>query len=179
MATTPVYIRASSSLTGLILKLAALPSVGDLDPSLANGSGDTLTELTNTLGWYKCDVTEALTGAYTGTVETAGGTVLSACRFDMADTTTPVFEIEFGMDSVAMSAAGNDAAATALLKLDWTGITSEAARSVLNAMRFLRNKWDVSGGTLTVKKEDDSTNAWTGTVSSDSDADPIIGSDPA
>ncbi len=69
--------------------------------------------------------------------------------------------------------------ADALLKRDWTAVTGEAARSVLNALRFLRNKWSVSGATLTVTKEDDSTSAWTGTVTTDAAAEPVIGNDPA
>lgn len=69
--------------------------------------------------------------------------------------------------------------ADALLKRDWTSVTGEAARSCLNAFRFLRNKWTVSGGTLSVKKEDDSTEAWAAAVSSDAAAEPIIGSDPS
>lgn len=69
--------------------------------------------------------------------------------------------------------------ADALLKRDWTAVSGEAARSVLNALRFLRNKWSVSGGTLTVTEEDDTTTAWTAAVTDDSGADPIIGVDPA
>lgn len=68
--------------------------------------------------------------------------------------------------------------ADALLKRDWTAVTGEAARSVLNAMRFLRNKWAVAGSTLTVTKEDDTTAAWTGAVTTDAAADPITGNDP-
>lgn len=68
--------------------------------------------------------------------------------------------------------------ADALLKRDWTAVTGEAARSMLNALRFLRNKWSVSGSTLTVTKEDDSTSAWTATLSTDAAADPVTGSDP-
>lgn len=66
----------------------------------------------------------------------------------------------------------------ALLKYDFDGITGEAARSALNALRFLRNKWSVAGGTLTVTKENDTTSAWTAAVTSDAAADPITGSDP-
>lgn len=76
------------------------------------------------------------------------------------------------------SGAGN-AAADALLKRDWTSVTGEAARSVLNALRFLRNKWTLTSTTLSVKKEDDATEAWAGTVSTDASADPITGNDPA
>jgi len=68
--------------------------------------------------------------------------------------------------------------ADALLTRDWTSVTGEAARSVLNALRFLRNKWSVAGTTLTVTEEDDATSAWTAVVAGDSNADPIISSDP-
>lgn len=66
-----------------------------------------------------------------------------------------------------------------ILARDWTGFTGEAARSVLNALRAIRNKWAVGSGTLSVKKEDDATEAWNAAVSSDAAAEPIIGSDPS
>ncbi len=69
--------------------------------------------------------------------------------------------------------------ADALLKRDWTGLTGEASRSVLNALRFIRNKWSVSGTTLTVTKEDDTASAWASTVTTNASADPITGNDPA
>ncbi len=67
----------------------------------------------------------------------------------------------------------------AILKTDWTGITGESERSVLNALRFLRNKWSITGTTLTVTKEDDTTAAWTSALSTDAAAVPVVGSDPA
>lgn len=69
--------------------------------------------------------------------------------------------------------------ADALLNRDMSSVSDTNARSPLNALRFLRNKWGVSGTTLTVRKEDDSTAAWTATVTADAAADPITGSDPA
>jgi len=69
--------------------------------------------------------------------------------------------------------------ADALLKRDMSAVTGESARSPLNALRFLRNKWSISGTTLTVTKEDDSTSAWSATVTATAGADPITGSDPA
>lgn len=65
-----------------------------------------------------------------------------------------------------------------LLKRDWSAVTGEAARSVLNALRFLRNKWAIASGTLTVYKEDDATSAWTGTTSSETSSDVVTGVDP-
>lgn len=69
--------------------------------------------------------------------------------------------------------------ADALLKRDMSAVSGEAARSPLNALRVLRNKVTTTGGTLTVTKEDDSTSAWTGTLTTDAAADPITGVDPA
>ena len=92
MATTPVFVNAPSGLSGLILNLAAEPSVGDLDPALANG-GDALTELTNIQGWYKADISQALAGIHIGTVETSAADAIGTFRFDMVDSTTPIFEV--------------------------------------------------------------------------------------
>ena len=71
-----------------------------------------------------------------------------------------------------------NAIADAVLKRDWTAVSGEAARSVLNALRFLRNKWSVSSGTLTVTKENDTTTAWTAALTDNAAANPITGSDP-
>lgn len=78
----------------------------------------------------------------------------------------------------ALTTTEHNNIADALLKRDWTAVTGEAARSALNALRFLRNKWSVSAGTLTVTEEDDLTTAWTGTVTTDAAANPVTGVDP-
>lgn len=90
-----------------------------------------------------------------------------------ATTGTGVLEAAFA------ALATDDDIADAILKRDWTAVTGEAARSALNALRFLRNKWSISGSTLTVTEEDDTTPAWTATLTSDAAADPVTGSDPA
>lgn len=56
---------------------------------------------------------------------------------------------------------------------------SPTVRTPRQALRFLRNKWSVSAGTLTVTKEDDVTASFTATVTTDAAALPIIGNDPA
>lgn len=84
-----------------------------------------------------------------------------------------------GIDTATLSSGALNAIADAILKRDWTGLTGEASRSLLNALRFLRNKWSISGATLTVTKEDDATTAWTATLSTDAAADPVTGSDPS
>jgi hypothetical protein len=82
-------------------------------------------------------------------------------------------------DAMTLTSGERTSIADALLKRDWSAVTGEAARSMLNALRFLRNKWSVSGTTLTVTTEDDTTAAWTSTVTVDATAAPVTGSDPA
>lgn len=69
--------------------------------------------------------------------------------------------------------------ADALLNRDMAAVSDTNARSPLNALRFIRNKWSIAGTTLTVTKEDDATEAWTATVSTTAGADPVTGNDPA
>lgn len=83
-----------------------------------------------------------------------------------------------GIDGVVISATTANQIADAILNRDMSAVSDTTARSMLNALRFLRNKWSVSGTTLTVTKEDDTTSAWTATVSTDAAADPVTGSDP-
>lgn len=84
-----------------------------------------------------------------------------------------------GTDGVAISATVANQIADAILNRDFTSVSDTNARTALNALRFLRNKWSIAGTTLTVTKEDDSTSAWTATVSTDATADPVTGNDPA
>ena len=63
--------------------------------------------------------------------------------------------------------------ADALLKRDWTGITGEAAYSVLNAMRAVRGPWATPGGVYTVYKEDGVTVVWTRNLGTDPAGEPI------
>jgi hypothetical protein len=69
----------------------------------------------------------------------------------------------------------NDAIADAILKRDWTLISGEAIYSLLNAARLLRCNWQVNASTLTVRKENGSTVAWTKALTTDATAEPIIG----
>jgi len=55
---------------------------------------------------------------------------------------------------------------------------STTVRTVRQALRFLRNKWTLTSGTLSVKKEDDSTESWDATVGTTASGTPIISVDP-
>jgi hypothetical protein len=56
---------------------------------------------------------------------------------------------------------------------------ADGGRMVKDALRFLRNKFVVSGTALTVYQEDDTAVAWEATLSTDPNADPITGSNPS
>lgn len=62
-----------------------------------------------------------------------------------------------------------------------TGTDSGSAtvRTMRQALRFLRNKWTLAAGTLTVRKEDDTTTSWTATAGTDGSALPVVSVDPA
>jgi hypothetical protein len=59
-----------------------------------------------------------------------------------------------------------------------TGVDS-GGRTVRNALRPNVNKVAISGATLTVYKENDSTEAWSATIATSASADPITSIDPA
>lgn len=84
-----------------------------------------------------------------------------------------------GTDGVVISSATANQIADAMLNRDMSAVSDSNSRSPLQALRAMRNKWEVSGTTLTVYKENDTTQAWTSTVSTDASADPVTGSDPA
>ena len=56
---------------------------------------------------------------------------------------------------------------------------SSTGRNVGDVYAMIRNKWSISGTTLTVCETDDTTTRWTATVSTNASADPVTGSDPA
>jgi hypothetical protein len=72
-----------------------------------------------------------------------------------------------------------DNSADAFLDRDMSAGTDSGGRTVRNALRLLRNKVSSSGGVMTVTKEDDSTSAWTATLTTDPAAEAITVIDPA
>lgn len=83
-----------------------------------------------------------------------------------------------GKTGFTLTTADHTLIADALLKRDMGAVSGAASRSPLNALRPLRNKWSISGTTLTVFQENDTTPAWTATITEAPSADPISGSDP-
>ncbi len=125
--------------------------------------------------WARVDVElwdgSAVNALSSGRVDVAVG----AMAADVV-TASAIAADAIGSSELAASAATE--IADALLNRDMSAVSDTNARSPLNALRFLRNKWSISGGTLTVKEEDDTTTAWTAALSTDAAAEPIISSDP-
>ena len=110
----------------------------------------------------------------------ADGTIDAATFATGAITADAIAADAIGSSELAATAANE--IADAILDRDMsTGADSGSTtvRTPRQALRFLRNKWDISAGTLTVRKEDDSTASWTSSVSTDAAAEPVIGNDPA
>lgn len=71
-----------------------------------------------------------------------------------------------------------DENADALLGRNVSG-GSSSGRLVKQAFHFIRNRWVVAAGTLSVYDTDDTTSSWTAAVTGTAGADPVTGSDPA
>jgi hypothetical protein len=78
-----------------------------------------------------------------------------------------------------LAASAYTSAAETFLTHDWCAISVSAAdRSLLNAARFLRNRWVVSSDQLTIYKENDTSAAWTASLTITTSADAVSESNP-
>ena len=130
-------------------------------------------------------VTEIQSGLATAAaLSTVAGYVDTEVAAILAAVDTEVAAIKAKTDNLpaAPAAVGDIPTATqnadALLKRDMSAVTGEADRSPLNALRAIRNKTAIAAGTLTVYEEDDTTEAWTATVTTAA-GDPLASVDPS
>jgi hypothetical protein len=138
--------------------------------SANKNSGGATADGTN--GWYQVtwDATDTATvGELSVSVKVAGALVYFGTYVVLEEA---VYDSMFAANAIGTD---SNAIADAILKRDWTAISGEALYSLLNAARMLRNVWATAGGTLTVKKEDGTTTAWTRTLTTDPSAEPITG----
>lgn len=81
-----------------------------------------------------------------------------------------------------LASASLNSLADAILDRDMsvgTDSGTTTVRTVRQALRWLRNKWTISGSTLTVYKEDDTTSSWTSTITTNAQQGAVSSSDPA
>lgn len=130
-----------------------------------------------------------ISGSDTFDVQVTGigsGVITATSIASNALTSAKIAANSIGSSQLAIDAIGADQLATTavteiiegLLKQDLSAVTGESARSLLNAIRALRNKVAIAGGTMTVYKEDDLTTAWTAAVATAA-GNPISSIDPA
>lgn len=139
-----------------IVAAAVNSTTAQLGVNLVNIAGAAVNSAAAQIG---VNVVSIASGAVTSTAFTAdaiGSTQLGA---------TAVVKIADGMLDRDMSVGADNGSTT--------------VRTVRQALRFLRNKWSISGGTLTICKEDDTATSWTAAVTTDSTALPIVTNDPA
>jgi hypothetical protein len=134
-----------------------------------------------------------LSGTTIGTVTALASTALAAIWDRATSALTTVGSIgklivdnlnaTISSRQATLTATENNAIADALLTRSFATVdpsVSNTGRNALNALRRLRNMNDAtSGTTLKIKGEDDTTDAWTATITSDATADPITKIDPA
>lgn len=70
------------------------------------------------------------------------------------------------------------AVAETTLGFNFENVSAVSDRSLLNAARFLRNRWQVVGSALSVFAEDDVTTAWTVALDTVTSAAPVVDFNP-
>lgn len=167
------------SVSGLTASdVGAIKTKTDFLPSATAGTADgVFIAGTNAATTITTGLTTTFTGNLTGSVGSVSGL-----------TASDVGSIKAKTDNLPAAPAAVSDIPTAIQNADAlldrnmaTGADngSTTVRTARQALRFLRNKWAISAGTLTVYKEDDASSSWTSAVSTDVAAEPVIGNDPA
>lgn len=179
-ASTPTVAAVSGavgSVTGNIggISGVTIPATIASPTNITAGTITTVTNLTNapTAGDFTATMKTSLSAA------TPAVTVSDKTGFSLTSAYDPAKTASQAGDAMALTSGERNSTADALLNRNMSLVTVTNSRSPINALRAIRNKSSISGGTYTVTTEDDSTTAWTGTVSTDAGALPITGLDPA
>lgn len=161
---------------------------GQFNVVIAAGTIDSVSVVGEVVGRFTLQGIAAGIAANTSALSTIAGYIDTEVAAILAAVDTEVAAIKAKTDNLpAAPAAVSDIPtaiqnADALLNRDMatgTDSGSPTVRTVRQALRFLRNKWTLAGGTLTVTKEDDTTASWTAAVTATAGADPVTASDPA
>lgn len=171
---SPVFTVASINQTGDNFARLGAPVGASISADVAGVQSDTNDIQARLPAALVSGRIDASVGSYPGNTAQTGDSYARLGAPAGASVSADIANID--TDVAALPTATQNA--DALLKRDMSAVTGESSRSLLNALRFIRNKWTVVAGVLTVYKEDDVTSAWTGNVTSDAAADPITANDP-
>lgn len=168
---TPASTMDALTLVATATNLTNAPTNGDFTAAMKISlNAATPASVTGAVG----SVTGAV-GSVTGNV---GGNVVGSVASVTAGVTVTTNNDKTGY---ALTAGERNSVADALLDRDMSTGTdsgSPTVRTPRQAMRFMRNKWSISAGTLTVTKEDDSTASWTAAITTNGTT-PVDSVDPA
>ncbi len=170
LATLTGYVdtEVAAILAAVDTEVAAIKTKTDYLPSATAGAAGGVF-IAGSNAATTANITGNLSGSVGSVTGNVGGNVVGSVGSIAAD----------GIAAASIATAAASKIADAILTRDWTSVTGEAARSVLNALRQLRNKVAIVTDTLTVYKEDDTTAAWTAAVTGTTGADPVTAVDPA
>lgn len=142
----------------------------------------TRTHSANVTQWLTSAPNVLISGRVDANAQAMATAVISATTFAAgAIDAAAVAADAIGASELAQSAAQE--VADEVLNRDIAGSASGNTRNVRNALRMLRNRWEITGlttttGTLTVYQENDTTAAWEATLTVTS-GNPVIQIDPA
>jgi hypothetical protein len=145
-----------------------------IDGTFAAGGG-TVTE-DGTTGSYKYAMSQADTNGNNISFIFTGTGAMPVCVNIVTTAADPTDAADFGLTNLDPTVI-----ADALLDRDMSTGTdsgSTTVRTMRQALRFLRNKFAIVAGTLTVYKEDDTTASWTAAITTTA-GNPVSSSDPA
>lgn len=184
--TKPADTQAAVTLVTTTTNLTNAPTAGDLTAAMKTSVTTAATAATP----IAASVTGNVGGNVTGSVGSVVGAVGSVTGA-VGSVTGAVGSVTGAVGSVTGNVGGNlvgtlsvterAAIADALLNRDMsvgTDSGSTTVRTMRQALRFLRNKWSIGAGTLTVTKEDDATSSWTAAVTQTA-GNPVSTIDPA
>lgn len=151
-------------------------NVGTPGSTVSLSATTVATVTTTTTATTATNLTNAPTnGDFTAVMKTSIGTAVAASA--VASVTGNIGGNLLGTLSVTERNAISDAMLDRNMATG-TDSGSTTVRTMRQALRFLRNYWEISGGTLTVRKEDDATTSWTGVVTQTA-GNPVSKIDPA
>jgi hypothetical protein len=150
-------------------------AVGSVTGAVGSVTGNVGGNVVGSVGSVTAGVTVTTNNDKTGYAVAAGGIAATSFAAGAIDAAA------IAANAIGASELAQDAAqeiADEVLNRNLAGGASGDSRNVRNALRSLRNKAAISGGTLTVYQEDDASAAWTAAVTTTA-GDPIDSIDPA
>jgi hypothetical protein len=152
-------------------------AVGSVTGAVGSVTG-AVGSVTGAVGSVTGNVGGNVVGSVASVTGNVGGNVVGSVASVTAGVTVTTNNDKTGY---ALTAGERTSVADALLDRDMSigaDNGSTTVRTVRQSLRFLRNKWSIAAGTLTVTKEDDVTSSWTAAVTQTA-GDPVSAVDPA